>query len=189
MKRYETLIKEVHKRKPRTILEIGTHRAIRAEQMVQAAQLYNPVKYIGFDLFEELTPEIAEYEHHGKKPPSYEISKKVLEKIGCEFELIKGNTKDTLPNYQFNIKYPLFIWLDAGHSIDSIFGDFCNIESLINNETTLILDDYYPDNMELGCKRLVEVLKSEFNTWNIKLLEPADILSDKTIYLVKVTLK
>ena len=51
--RYKTLIEEVAKRKPKTIVEIGTWRGINAAKKINEAKKYNDkIKYYGFDLFD-----------------------------------------------------------------------------------------------------------------------------------------
>ena len=65
--RYAELYKLVDKYKPQTICEIGTWKGMRARKMLRHASYFhsNP-HYIGYDLFDDATPELNEKEWNGK---------------------------------------------------------------------------------------------------------------------------
>ena len=67
--RYVTLIEEVAKRQPKTILEIGAHNGNSAIAMMKEASKYNDdTFYYGFDIFDWADKEFMKKEFNGKKP-------------------------------------------------------------------------------------------------------------------------
>ena len=64
-------------------------------------------------------------------------------------KLIKGDTKQSLK--QFKIKKIDFVFIDGGHSIETIKNDWLNIQKLINKKSVVIFDDYY-ENKEISKK-------------------------------------
>src|SRR3989344_6065221 len=60
-RRYSQLSDVIREIRPKTIMEIGTWSGKRAEAMIQLAQSLCPdeeISYFGFDLFEDLTPDL-----------------------------------------------------------------------------------------------------------------------------------
>lgn len=78
------------------------------------------------------------------------------------------------------------VWLDGGHFPDTISSDFSNCLKVSDKNTIIVLDDYYTEREDVGCKKLIDNLDREL--FNVKILEPPDILPDKTIHLVRVRL-
>ena len=187
MLRYDLLLKEIDIRKPSTIVEIGTWRGINAAKMIERANRYKPVKYIGFDLFEDLTADIKTEEFNGKAYTSLNEAKTNISRLTQNYDLVKGNTKDTIPIYIFpEID---FLYIDGGHSFETIESDWNNTKQYLNKDSIVIFDDYYigPLDKQYGCQKL---LKSLGNNYNFKLLEPFDRLNtENLVHLAKVTLK
>lgn len=183
MSRYNTLMKLVEQRAPETILEIGTWNGKHAKQMIEIAKRRNPGKcitYIGFDLFEGFTPDLAQIEYCPKKPASYIEVESLLSRIpDTRIYLIRGNTKDTLPEFLLPAcitkRAVDFIFLDGGHSIGTIRSDYDNIGRFVDNDTFVVLDDYYHDenlSKEYGCNELLKSIDPYHYT--IEIQEPAD---------------
>lgn len=180
-KRYENLITEIKLREPKTIIEIGTWNGHNAVKMIKAA---NNAFYYGFDLFENFSAK--EYEFCPKKPSTLTDVKKYFYEnkvYDYNYNLIPGNTLQTLLNPLIN--HPIdFIYMDGGHSLETVSSDWNNIQKWINEDTIIILDDYYDDYTEKGCHNLVESL--DRIKWDIEHLEPADKTNEGyTVRLIK----
>lgn len=186
--RYKNLFVEIEKCKPEVILEVGTWNGEHASQMIQKALEYqNRVHYIGFDLFEEITKEqIAEENSKQKKGIFLDVLAK-LEKIGgANIRLIVGNTRETIKNIPGQ---PVdFIFIDGGHSLETIESDWRNLQKFITIKTVIIFDDYYPNDNSKGCRKLIHNLKLE--RWNIEWLEPIDKFENNfEVQMIKVMMK
>jgi predicted O-methyltransferase YrrM len=126
---------------PQHICEIGTHNGQSAFQFVDYLwPKVHRLHYTGYDLFEEATDELTKLEHNGKGPGAYDSAFRGLnkrrQKYGKRFtfELIKGNTKQTLTEHkQFD-----FVYIDGGHSYDTVMHDY----SMVKNSTVIVFDDY-----------------------------------------------
>ena len=134
-KRYSGLLLTVIFKRPKIILEIGVYKGKRAKQMIEAAKIFNSnIKYYGFDLFENfyLEKNILKKEY-SKKPDNFKTIKKKLSK-DCNINLYKGFTNKTLPKFlKKNIK-PDIVFIDGGHSIDTIKIDWKYISQCMNKE-------------------------------------------------------
>lgn len=126
---------------PQKICEIGTHNGQSAIQFID--YLFPKVRrlhYTGFDLFEDADQYITELEHNGKGPGSYSLALEHLNrrktKFGkrFSFELIKGNTKETLTVPQIFD----FVYIDGGHSYDTVIHDY----SMVKDSAVIVFDDY-----------------------------------------------
>lgn len=152
----------------KTIVEVGVAQGTTATHMVKVnLERGLPVHYIGFDLFEELTSEIGEAELNGKKVLSMlEVDKK-LAQIGMLFpdtftyQLIRGNTRETLPAFKWPEDGVDFAFIDGGHSIETIQSDYNALKDVVR---LIVLDDYYlsgQDTEKYGCNKLVAGLKTK----------------------------
>ena len=84
-KRYLNLLWLILYFRPKKILEIGVYNGRRAIQMIEAAKVFNQeVEYFGFDLFEELSPEILKKEE-SKKPKTFDQIKTLLSNYPLRF--------------------------------------------------------------------------------------------------------
>src|SRR5207247_125190 len=81
-RRYRYLTDTIRETKAQRILEIGVWNGMQAELMIREAQKnHKDVEYYGFDLFEEMTPELFKTAV-AKHPPQMSVVKKDLEKTG-----------------------------------------------------------------------------------------------------------
>lgn len=165
--RYGVLLKIIEAHKPRTIIEVGTWNGLRAMEMLRAArQQRKRVSYIGYDLFEDATPESDAAELNVKPHASLADVHKSLSAFaksikGISFQLVKGNTKDTLHGKSpLPMPRPVLAFIDGGHSIDTIRGDYLALKGA----DILVLDDYYnkddkgpgPDTEKFGCNKVAK---------------------------------
>lgn len=187
--RYSHLLEQIKLFKPKTILEIGTWNGLQAKRMVGEASKFNKdVKYIGFDLFEGMTPEIKEKEIHAKKNVAQKEAEKNLK--GIDYTLVVGNTHQTLPEFVETNKNDIdFIFIDGGHSLETIESDWNNIKNLLHQNTCVIFDDYYQEDDAKGCKLVIDKIQNE-NKYTVEMLPTVDIHNNGSlkIQLVKVLL-
>lgn len=154
--RYTALIDAVRERQPKAIAEIGTWNGVRAKQMLA---LVPEAKYYGFDLFEDGNPQTDKEEMNIK---AHYYRDMILDRLtGFDVQLYKGNTKVTLQNFNEPVD---FVWLDGGHSVETIQSDWDNIKRCLTPDAWVFFDDYYTgaiDTERFGCNKVVESLKHE----------------------------
>lgn len=149
--RYDYLYQTIDEIKPSRIMEIGAFNGTQAEKMIIRAKLYHSqVEYYGFDLFVQ-APDF-EFSKLGVRSLDNVLGR--LKRTGAKIVLVEGNTKDTLPSFESDPMDMIFI--DGGHSIATVQNDFVNSARLLAKDGRILLDDYYPDHPEMGCKTLVD---------------------------------
>lgn len=169
MNRYGQLIDIVRKEKPKVILETGTWKGKRALQMLEAAP---GAKYVGFDLFEDANGDTDREEFNVK--PHFTRSEVRKKLNGYDVELVKGNTRDTLPVWirEAPVQCVDLAFIDGGHSVETIKSDWMNCWSVVRlRGGVIVLDDYYTDMPEkrldeVGCNRLLDEY-GEHNEWEL----------------------
>lgn len=172
MSRYNQLFPIIDKHKPQTIVEVGTWNGLRALAMVSAALKHSDkVHYTGFDLFEDADDgtdkeELNVKAHHTVAEVQSLLEGFAKENPGFSFQLIKGNTRDTLSKNVAGIQNKGqnidLVFLDGGHSIETIRGDY----EALKNAKIIVFDDYYvpenghPDITKYGCNQIAEELST-----------------------------
>ena len=154
--RYDQLLKAVVAKRPNAILEIGTWNGGRAQQMLI---LCPTAKYYGFDLFEEATEETDKLEFNVKAHNTLDDVKWRLKTFDAT--LFKGNTRETLAKFDEKVD---FVWIDGGHSVETIRSDWENVKRVLAPDAWVFFDDYYtgPIDIEtMGCNKIVAELKHE----------------------------
>jgi len=152
--RYAYLIQQAIAAQPKAILEVGTWNGERAYQLLQASP---KSKYYGFDLFEDATAETDAEEKNVK--PHFTMGQVYQTLLGYDVQLFKGNTRETLKTFNEPVD---FVWLDGGHSVETIESDWENVKRCLTPDALVFFDDYYTgpiDTSKYGCNRIVEKLK------------------------------
>lgn len=146
MNRMQAIYDWIEKEKPKVILEVGTWNGLNALHMIKAAgQGFHP-KYIGFDIWDEGDETLDELEYNAKKRVTEESVATALKDF--EFELVKGNTRQTLAEYvKGKDKFVDMAFIDGGHSKGTIKSDMLNVIKVMKPSGTIFMDDYY-----FGCK-------------------------------------
>jgi len=133
--------------------------------MIKQAQKFHDrkeVEYYGFDLFEMMDEDTFKNEV-SLHPISLEAVRNKLEKTGANIHLYKGYTKDTLLQAISDLPQMDFIYIDGGHSLETINLDWNYAQMVMGAKTIVIFDDYWDDDNS-GCKRLIgEIDRSKFN--------------------------
>lgn len=166
-----------------TFLEVGTYNGKRAAKLCQfwIEQTGTSFTYVGFDLFEDMdlatnTQELSK----STLPPSKAVVEKTLQDAGAKTILIKGNTRDTLPlfvGFQKEIINFDFIYIDGGHSLQTVRSDWETLRPLVTRKTFVLFDDYYENRADFGCKPLIVSLQSDPKL-KVELLDPVDVMDN-----------
>lgn len=159
--RYAQLIDIMREKQPKRVLEIGTWNGRRAVEMNEAVE--GGIEYVGFDLFEFANEESDEREKNVKPHFSARDVLQFLTEQGVNVTgLHVGDTRESLPKFIETSpdKFDL-IFIDGGHSVETIRSDLDASLALIAPCGTIVLDDWYEggiDTKQFGCNAVLEVL-------------------------------
>jgi predicted O-methyltransferase YrrM len=193
-RRYKQLYDTIDQIHPKKIMEIGTWNGKRAIAMIETAKKYHSkgeIHYYGFDLFEDLSN--AEYKYElSKMPPSKEVVTKAISQTGANIHLYQGNTIKVLPEVVSSLPKMDFVYIDGGHSLETVENDWLNTIEVMNNETVVIFDDYWVNREDGGCKPIVD--KIDRQLFHVEILPITDRFSNAefgklVIRFAKVTYK
>jgi len=198
-KRYKNLLNLIMKHKCSTIMEIGVYTGRRALEFIETASIHNPIKditYIGFDLFEQMDKTILENQF-SKMPDSQSVIEEKLKNTEAKIFLYKGWSENTLPKYiSSKDSFPEldFVFIDGGHSVETITQDWDNVSKIITDKTIVVFDDYIdcPNLTEkFGCNRIVDQL--DRHIFSVEILETTDsfqkdwgILKIRMVKVIKI---
>jgi predicted O-methyltransferase YrrM len=151
-------LNEIASKKPKNFLEIGVFHGVTARNVCEL--LYSihqdDFRYIGLDLFgesSENTDEIipnTKFNNPFKKiyfkyvlkqdPYSFLAVTSLLKKFKDNIYLIKGNSNDILKKMDMSkIDY---VFLDGGHAYETVKNDLNNSKPVLDNNGTILCDDY-----------------------------------------------
>ena len=154
----EFFLEEIKKRKPKFFLEIGVFHGVTARNICEL--LYkihkDEFKYIGLDLFEKNHENKSEimpntnfsnpfkqiYFRYLKRQDPYTIEavEDLLKKFKHNVHLIKGNSNIVLK--KIDMKKIDYVFLDGGHDYETVKNDLNCCKEVINNDGTILCDDY-----------------------------------------------
>lgn len=177
-KRYGQLYDVIKEIKAANIMEIGTWSGTRAAAMILAARQAAPgkkISYYGFDLFEDLTPDLYAQEI-SKYPPTMATVKAKLVQTGAQVELFKGDTNVSLSQLAVKLPKMDFIFIDGGHSKATIENDWRYSLEVLADKGVIIFDDYWPDRIDAGAKSLVDSLPRD--RFNVQIMPITDIFKN-----------
>lgn len=153
--RYDQLIELAARKKPDVLIEIGTHRGARARLLKAHCK-----RYVGFDLWEHGNDATDKRESNGKGRSTRQQAEQAL--AGITFALIGGDTRDTLPECVRQGMKADFVFIDGGHSVETIASDWANVRQMLNPGAVVVFDDYYePERAGFGCNRIVAGIKHQ----------------------------
>lgn len=192
--RYDQIFKLVKQSKPSNIMEIGVWTGERAKKMIKIASEYkktSQINYFGFDLFEVMDEDKFKKEI-SKQPPKMEEVKSKLEKTGVRINFYKGDTTEVLPKVWESLPKMDFVFIDGGHSIETIDNDWRYVSKLMHKGSVVIFDDYWTNRIDAGAKTTVD--RIDRNIYDVEILPVIDSFKETqfgplTIRLAKVTLK
>ena len=151
-------LEEIAIKKPKNFLEIGVFHGVTARNVCELLFSIHKqdFKYIGLDLFGESNENSDEiipstkfnnplkkiyFEYILRKDPySIEAVSGLLKKFEKNVHLIKGNSNKLLPKIDMSkIDY---VFLDGGHTYETVKKDLEYSLPVINNDGTILCDDY-----------------------------------------------
>ena len=151
-------LNEVISKSPKVFLEIGVFHGVTARNVCEVLHNIhgNDFKYIGLDLFEvnsenkdEIIPNTkfsnplkSIYFNYIKRqnPYSIEAVEDLLKKFKKNVSLIKGNSNNILK--KIDMSKIDFVFLDGGHDYLTVMNDLNYSIEVINNNGTVLCDDY-----------------------------------------------
>ncbi len=192
LKKYfgQIFIDLVKDRKPKNFLEIGVFTGVTARNICELLSLINNRKfyYLGIDLFEdfedaisdEVVPEFLTNKQNFSNPLkslfyNFLLSEKLnslasvskfLKKFGKNVELKKGNSLDILGKIDLKIFDMIFV--DGGHSYETVKFELGIILKNINNNCLVVCDDYIHAEAA-GVKKAIDEAVRE-NLYNFKVV-------------------
>ena len=174
----ELFLKEISLKKPKNFLEVGVFHGVTARNVCELLHGIHKdnFKYIGVDLFGESAQNINEiipntsFNNPLKKiyfkyivrqdPYSIEAVRKLLTKFESNINLFKGNSNAVLKNIDMSkIDY---VFLDGGHAYETVKNDLKCCIPVINNNGTILCDDYdlsYAPGVKKAIEEFIEMHK------------------------------
>lgn len=137
-KRYDQLLGLIDHVKPRKIVEVGVHTALRGASMcMKALEHRSSVEYVGYDVFDMVGSGFQEQALNGKGAPDQEKARNRLRAIGgLNHSFVVGDTRDTLGGQTV---YADFAFIDGDHRVDAIRSDYAALSGC----KCVVFDDYY----------------------------------------------
>lgn len=167
--RYGALYEEVSRRCPRRILEIGTNDGMNAVQIARSASRCNdPVEYYGFDLFDGQQISHRVRESSIPSQPLDRVSEYLARNGLSKAYLVAGDSKETIPTHVASLPTMDLIFIDGGHSYETVSSDWWAVQPLIGEETVIFFDDY----PNWGVGPVIDGLPRHL--WTVELLPTAD---------------
>ena len=151
-------LNEVKSKKPRFFLEVGVFHGVTARNVCELlSEIHgNDFKYIGLDLFEKSDENKSEiipntnfsnpfkqiyFEYIKRQDPySIEAVEDLLKKFQNNVHLIKGNSNLVLK--KIDMTKVDYVFLDGGHDYSTVKNDLDCCSEVINNDGTILCDDY-----------------------------------------------
>jgi hypothetical protein len=179
--RYGHLTRLIVEHGCRSILEIGVWDAVHACDMIQAAlRRHRPeaVTYQGLDLFEQATDDLVQREV-SKSPRTLEAAQRKLRPLadrGVTVKLYQGNTLELLPALGPTLGPVDFVFLDGGHSYQTVRSDWQHVARLMDERTIVVFDDYVNqqalEREDYGINQVVEEIDPQ--AYRVTRLRPVD---------------
>lgn len=172
----------IKKYKPKSFLEVGVLEGVTARNVCELLLKFhgNDFKYTGIDLFgldininndKEFTPISNNYSNPFKyiyfnyilrnHPNSIKGVSILLKKFNNSINLHQGYSKDLLS--KIDLEKIDFVFLDGGHSYETVKEDLSIILKKIKNNSTIVLDDY--NQVEYGVKKAADEIKDRYENY------------------------
>lgn len=146
---------------PMEILEIGTSSGQTAIGMIRTVGKFakeSDVTYYGIDLFESGKPSQWELEFTGGyvPPAKADVDVRLRSETDAKIKLFAMDSKvlSGLPSEKRR-KVDL-IFIDGGHSLETIASDWEFAQSSMHERTIVVFDDYFPELPFIGAKATVD---------------------------------
>lgn len=142
--RYSPLLDTVDLARPGIIVEVGTHNAHRACDMIdRALEFKSPseIQYYGFDFWEHLTRDmlVEQFKAMPKGRAKHSTALRRIRQRGVAFYLHGGDSRATVPHHA--PKHIDIAFIDGGHEVETIRSDYLALA----HARWIVLDDVYLD--------------------------------------------
>ena len=139
--RYKPMYADIVRLEPKSILEIGTNDGLNAVRMMRLATAANSqARYFGFDMFEKLDEGRFRREFALRVPSKTRVADHLRRNGIRNFRLYAGDSQVTLA--QTELPLMDFIFIDGGHSQETVASDWRNCQRLMHERTIVYFDDY-----------------------------------------------
>ncbi|MDZ4254581.1 MAG: class I SAM-dependent methyltransferase [Sulfuritalea sp.] len=153
--RYDKLVALAAEKKPDVLIEVGMHRGNNAKRLKAHCKIY-----FGLDLWEAGNEETDKRESNGKGRSTKVQAAEAL--VGARFELIAGDTRQTLKALYERGVLADFVFIDGGHSVETIASDWKWISQMLKAGAVVVFDDHYtPERPGFGCNSIVARIEHE----------------------------
>ena len=179
------LMSQIEKYKPLNVLEVGVFQGVTSRNICEKLKIIHGDRFsfTGIDLFEDTSKDLDKKEmtskHNKLSNPlkhllfniilkkdlnSLDAVNSLLKKFGASIKLLKGLSEIQLT--KVDLEKIDFVFLDGGHSYETVRKDLDLIISKLKKGKIIICDDY--DQVDYGVKKAVDELKE--NVTEIKSL-------------------
>tara|TARA_B100001029_G_C15025009_1_gene433037 strand:- start:492 stop:1121 length:630 start_codon:yes stop_codon:yes gene_type:complete len=179
------LMSQIEKYKPLNVLEVGVFQGVTSRNICEKLKIIHgdSFSFTGIDLFEDTSKDLDKKEmtskHNKLSNPlkhllfniilkkdlnSIDAVNGLLKKFGASIKLLKGLSEIQLT--KVDLEKIDFVFLDGGHSYETVRKDLDLIISKLKKGKIIICDDY--DQVDYGVKKAVDELKE--NVTEIKSL-------------------
>ncbi|MEI6609788.1 MAG: class I SAM-dependent methyltransferase, partial [Deltaproteobacteria bacterium] len=167
--RYHHLLEYLNQNHCNRILEIGVFRGETAKLMLQCSKNRN-IEYHGIDLFEDGNSELAEKEMSLVADPMDVVLKKLKKHSEFVF-LYKGYSTDVFLRIRDTDLRFDFIFIDGGHSYNTIRSDFENYSQLLSPDGIIFIDDYTKESLLPDVKKFIDDELLSNRQWDVNILD------------------
>jgi len=167
-KHYRPLFRTLSEKQCRNIMEIGVFDGASAVAMIKEAAKKVPeeeIRFYGFDLFEEMTPQLRDEEwsfQTNKVPTIEEVRQRLESATRARITLFKGNSRKTLPQYIDSLPKMDLIYIDGGHTIETTRSDWQYSSKLMKDDTVVYFDDYCDEMPFIGSYFIKNELTNDY---------------------------
>jgi len=183
------LLNHIKKARPKFFLEVGVFHGVTSRNVCEMLHHLHgkDFKFTGIDFFsQELTSENEHiptnkfsnplkaiyYNYIARTNPySYQSVLKLLKKFEKNIKIIKGNSNQVLKEISDKFDY---VFLDGGHSYQTVKNDLNNLTQVVNNKGIIICDDYdltYAPGVKKAIDEYVEEKKFNLKILNSRFAE------------------
>lgn len=182
--RYATLHAVFERDVPRkrNILEIGTFKGKTATALIEIAKRHErpvDIHYYGFDLWEDMDERTRASEVSKQRVTTMAQTRaRIAKATGLatqQIHLVKGFSRITLPQALPDLPLMDFIFIDGGHSEETVDSDWRACATLMHDDTVVIFDDYF--HFPFGPREVVSKLDAA--AFAVELLPPQDVFEDR----------
>lgn len=154
-RRYLAIIEHLRHRHCDRLLEVGVWRGDTSELLLLNSR-NEAIEYHGVDVFDDTSAELIAREVSLPADPEVEVRAR-LGRVSPRVHLHRGLSRDVLPRLrQSGVRFSV-IWLDGGHSYETVKLDFANCLPLLDHEEgTIFFDDYTSDPYLPDVKRFID---------------------------------